>query len=49
MNKKSNISLRNIENSSIKKNYEKTDISLRINIEITDKKISLDKDEKKEK
>jgi len=41
--------MENIETSSIKKNYEKTDISLRTNIEITDKKISLDKDEKKEK
>ena len=41
--------MENIETSSIKKNYEKTDISLRINIEITDKKISLDKDEKKGK
>ena len=45
----SNINMENIETSSIKKNYEKTDISLRTNIEITDKKISLDKDEKKEK
>ena len=45
----SNINLRYIENSSIKKNYEKADISSRTNIEIIDKNNSRYKEEKKEK
>ena len=44
-----NISLRIIENSSIKKNLEKADISSRTNIEIIDKNSSLNKEKKKEK
>ena len=44
-----NINSRNIENSSIKQNYEKADISSRTNIEIIDKNSSLDKEDKKEK
>ena len=45
----SNSSSRNIGDSSIKKSFEKADISSRTNIEIIDKNVSLDKEEKKEK
>ena len=45
----SNKNLRNSKDISIKKNFEKADISSRTNIEIIDKNSSLDKEEKKEK
>ena len=45
----SNKKLRNIGNYSIKKNFEKGDISSRTNIEIIDKNNDLDKEEKKER
>ena len=44
-----NINLKNFENSSIKQNIEKADISSRTNLDIFDKNSSLDKEEKKEK
>jgi hypothetical protein len=45
----SSINLRNIGDSSTKKNFEKANISSRTNIEIIDKNVALDKEEKKEK
>jgi len=45
----SNINPRNIGDNSLKKNFEKSDMSSRTNIEIIDKNSSLDKNEKKEK
>ena len=45
----SNINLRNIGNNSVKKNFEKANMSSRTNIEIIDKNVALNKEEKKEK